>query len=64
MVHTFTVSIPEVGVANEPPACVPYRTGGAYNLSTYLLQMAAIPFEARWSHHYVIEWSICAAMEG
>lgn len=41
-----------------------YRTGGAYNLSTHLLQMAAIPFEARWSYHYVIEWSICAAMEG
>lgn len=62
MVHTFTVSIPEVGVAKNRQHA--YRTGGAYNLSTYLLQMAAIPFEARWSYHYVIEWSICAAMEG
>jgi len=47
----------EVGVANNV-----YRRGFS-DLSTYLLQMAATPFEARWSHHYVIEWSISAALE-
>ena len=65
MVHIFNVSIQsplaEVGVANGPPACVPPVLS---DLSTYLLQMAATPFEARWSYHYVIEWSICAALEG
>ena len=62
MVHTFTVIYRKwEWLMNRLHA---YRTGGAYNLSTYLLQMAAIPFEARWSYHYVIEWSICAAMEG